>query len=84
MISLVKRNEAITRNTIEKYLNDLTSYGMPRIFQASDGGWSSCIDMRVSSLGASFEVRSEFDHKTPLEAVRCCHERVIKALKDLR
>lgn len=84
MISLVKRNETITKNTIEEYLKDLSRYGKPRIFQTSDGGWNSSVEMHVLSLGASFEVRSEYDHKTALGAVRCCHERVIKALKDLR
>lgn len=68
--------------TLEDVLGALQRYGKPRM-QMMDQGWMCAIDMHVSSVGASFTVRSEFDSASPLLAAKQCHERVLKTLREL-
>lgn len=62
-------------NTLEKTLIDLSRYGNPRVSRL-DSGWHASIDMHVNATGAKFEVRSEFGHKTPIDAANECADRV--------
>lgn len=67
---------------LDTLLFELSKYGEPRVSKHSKG-WHSAIEMYVSSVGASFKVSSEFDHKTPTEAARVCLDRVETALSGL-
>ena len=67
---------------LEGVLSWLQNFGKPRLFCMRDG-WHSAIEMHVSSVGAKFEVASEFGHPTPLAAAQQCAERVTQTLRDL-
>lgn len=65
--------------SVEEILDNLCRFGRPRLNRMDDGWVCSC-EMHVAAAGATFTVRSEFDHKTQLGAVRQCAERVVKAI----
>jgi hypothetical protein len=65
-------------------LESLRAFGKPVLGVYGKGrGWHASIDMFVSSLGSKFEIKSEFDNKTPTEAVSQLIERMTSALKKL-
>jgi hypothetical protein len=63
-------------------LKYLCNYGNPRVSRIN-GGWCSSMDMFVSGKGVEFEIKSEFNHKTPEKAVEQVIERMVDALKKL-
>ncbi len=78
--------EAVPAQTSEPSLNDLlleiARFGEPNVVMISSG-WYSRIDMNTTALGAKFQVRSEFGHKTPLAAAQECYARAAKAVAAL-
>lgn len=77
------RSDFVPVNTLEDGLAMLCQYGKPRLFSQGNGEWSCSIDMFVASQGVEFNIRSEFNHKSHVEAVNICWQRLHKALKDL-
>ena len=73
----VKREEKL-----EDLLIMITRFAKPRLSHMSDG-WFCVCDMYLSQDGCSFEVKSEFDHPSPLEAVTTCAKRILSALESL-
>ncbi len=69
--------------SLEQILAALARHGRTRIGQygMSDGNWHCCVNMHVEAIGASFEVKSTFDHPSPMSAARQCAERVAAVLK---
>lgn len=67
---------------LNEQLIALARYGKPRLGMYSQG-WCATVEMNTNTTGTSFEVKSEFGHKTPATAVAECIERVHTALKAL-
>jgi hypothetical protein len=61
----------------------LQGFGKPRLHSHDDGSWSAHIAMHVASAGASFDVRSEFDCRTPDAAMDQLLSRVAETLGKL-
>lgn len=80
--SLVQRAK-LSSVSLEEMLLSLSKYGCPRVSQFSDGEWYCGIEMHINAIGAKFEVRSGFKHRTPTEAAIECCERVDAVLKDI-
>jgi hypothetical protein len=68
---------------LEQLLIDLTAFGRPRMFMADDGTWLAAIDMNTTSAGAKFEVKSDFKHTNPRDAVVQLAERVRAAVAQI-
>lgn len=68
--------------SLEDLLAALATFGKPRL-SLQPRGWHACVEMHVSAVGVSFDVNSDFDHKTPSAAARQCAERVLAALNGL-
>jgi hypothetical protein len=80
-LKLLTRPEATpAADGLEAVLTGLARCGKPRLFRMSDG-WYCGVEMNTTALGASFEVKSEFNHGTPLEAAAECRRRVDAALR---
>lgn len=80
-LSQAQKAEALRPDMpLEDLLVKLCEFGEPRVGMYSSG-WVSSIKMHVATVGTSFEVRSEFGHRTPLVAARECANRVIETLK---
>lgn len=67
---------------LEETLNQLNSYGLPRLSRM-DRGWFCTTEMFVSAKGAKVEIKSEFDHPSALAAAQTCLERVSAVLRDI-
>ena len=67
---------------LQTELLSLTKYGRPRI-SLSNGGWNCSIKMNTNADGASFDISSGFNSKTPLEAVVIAKKRAQKAVKTI-
>ena len=81
-MALAKLKEEPAPKTLENALVLLCSYGEPRLTKMKSG-WYAKIEMFVSSKGASFDIASEFDESTPMEAVNVLIARLQKTLSDL-
>ncbi|MFJ3047031.1 hypothetical protein ACIPEN_14465 [Herbaspirillum chlorophenolicum] len=85
-MSQVTKLERHPEDPIIHDLNDLldetTRYGRIRLMRMKDG-WYCVIEMNTNTTGTSFEVKSEFDHGTPIEAAHCCIQRMHAALRTL-
>jgi hypothetical protein len=80
-LSQAQKAEALRPDMpLEDLLVKLCEFGKPRVGMYGSG-WHCHIDMHVASVGTSFEVKSEFGHRTPLVAARLCANRVIETLK---
>jgi hypothetical protein len=79
-----RRNVAklIPGKHLEELLDDLCRYGNPRISKM-DNGWHAKIEMHVASEGATFNIMSEFNHKTSIEAVLVLMQRTQQTISDL-
>lgn len=64
---------------LEELLQSMCRYGEPKL-SMFDNGWHCWIKMHVQSAGASFEIKSEFGHKTPMAAAKECADRIAKTL----
>ena len=67
---------------LDELLQSTHKYGKCRVSR-HDTGWYCCIEMNTNTTGTSFEVKSRFDHPTPIEAVTICIERMHAALRML-
>lgn len=76
------RRDAATASGLSEQLLDLCRYGKPSV-SLLGSGWHACVAMNTNTTGTSFEVRSEFGHKSPDAAVVECSARVHAALKTL-
>ena len=65
---------------LEQLMVDLARYGKPRLSMVRPGLWHASIEMNTSAVGASFDVKAEFDHATPVEAVTTLAQRMHAAL----
>lgn len=77
--NIFKPGEVSENINLESFLIALSAYGDPNLLKQSEG-WYVGIKMHTASLGASFTIRSDFDHKTPLEAAIECRKRMNDAL----
>jgi hypothetical protein len=66
---------------LEELLDELGRYARLRLRMADNDTWSCHADLRIVTAGGTFEVRSEFGHRTPTAAASECLERV-KAVVD--
>lgn len=69
--------------SLEDVLLELAKWGCPYLHCHRDGEWSARVDANITPLGAKFEVRSEFTHKTPMTAALQCRERLLAAVKTI-
>ncbi len=67
--------------TLEQLLAKMQEHGKPTLGIYSSGGWHCSVSMHVPTAGVSFEVKSSFDHPTPISAARECIERMAIALR---
>lgn len=66
--------------SLEELLFILARHGKPRVSQFDDGTWNCTVNMRVASQGVTFEIKSDFNQKTPSEAAMQCLNRMIETL----
>ena len=81
------KNEAfkIEQATTDECLIELRKYGKPRLgMWGSSRGWHACIDVFVTGKGVEFEVKSEFTHSTPKEALNVCYNRLMEAVQKIK
>lgn len=80
------RSEEPIINTmdLEDMVLMLCSVGRPNVYCSKSGDFKVSVEMFVSAKGASFDIGSEFGHKTPKSAAMECIERVRIALKDIK
>ena len=64
------------------YLQAMEMFGHPKLSKLKDG-WHSWIQVFVSGKGVEFEVKSDYGHKSPIDATRECSERLVKALNQI-
>lgn len=83
ILSLRGGAQKIDDLSLEELMLELTKYGRPRLSQQNKGTWHCCVDMRTGVKGADFEIKSEFRHKTMMEAAHVCLERVLKAVATI-
>ena len=68
--------------TLEELMVEMLRYGHPRLSHIQ-GGWYCIVEMNTNTVGAKFDISSDFKQPTPLHAARQCHERILTALKEL-
>lgn len=56
-------------------LNELAEIGRPRLSKMKGGNWHAVIEFPAPA-GVTAEVKSDFNHKTPSEALQCVHDRI--------
>lgn len=67
---------------LEQILFKMEAHGKPFVM-CCDRGWHCKINMYVTAVGASFEVKSEFDKATPLMAAQECYQRMQSILSGV-
>lgn len=60
---------------LETMLMRLAAIGRPALSQMAEGGWH-CRFEYPAPEGVTAMVRSEFNHRTPQEALQCCIDRL--------
>jgi hypothetical protein len=65
----------VSNPDLESALIALSKFGKPHC-GLFDSGWLCNVDMHVTATGASFTVRSEFGHPSPMAAALECTQRV--------
>jgi hypothetical protein len=69
---------------LEDVLLELSKRGRPTLtITPRRAGWWCYMDVTVTPIGAAFEIKSESDCKTPLEAALQCRERLMLAIASL-
>ncbi len=82
LLTIFDGSKVATAVTLEQLLAKMQEHGRPSLgIYGSAGGWHCSVNMHVPSAGVSFEVKSSFDHSTPLSAARECVERMAIALR---
>jgi hypothetical protein len=61
-------------------LEGMAQHGQPVLAQYADGTWSCRVKLRTQLAGTELEVKSDFKHKTPVEAVHTCLTRMYAVL----
>ena len=56
-------------------LMQLASIGSPVLRQMDHGGWYANVEFPAPE-GVTAKASSDFEHKTPLEALQCVHDRL--------
>jgi hypothetical protein len=80
--------DAVQTETLEGLLARLSQYGYVRLvhFEGSDK-WGCTIKMRIAVEGCNFEISAGTEYpqvyETPIEVVRECYARVLKAVGAL-
>ena len=81
-MNLALREPIQLTGDLNQLLLDTHRFGRMRVSRFSNG-WYACIEMNTNTTGTAFEVKSNHDHATPLEAVGECICRMNAALKAL-
>ena len=85
MLTLFRNDTTKVETSIDE-LQDLivylVRYGKPRVSYISNG-WVCSVEMNTNTIGTQFDVKSEFGHRTPIEAAKQCHERIQNAIKAI-
>lgn len=69
---------------LEECLALLEKYGRPHLSKSRHkNGWHVRIDVFVVGKGVSFEVMSDFYHKTPKIAANVCYAQLLIAMKKI-
>lgn len=76
-------DDALKNMDIQKELIKMLDYGKPSLSFVNKG-WHCGIEMNTNSKGSTFNVRSEFDHDSPAEAIRVCKLRAKAAIKTIK
>ena len=71
-------------NDLNKLLIEMMKYGKPRVSCVGQGEWFCSIDMWITGVEIEFSIKSDFKHKTPLEAAFVCANRMNDAFKSLK
>lgn len=82
-ISVRDGDVGMTPASLSDRLVWLCRFGKPRV-GVYGSNWHACIEMNTNTTGTSFEVKSEFKHTTPDEAVDVLITRMLDALKALK
>lgn len=76
-----KENDVILKDKgLEGILLTIAKHGKLSLWQLPNGSFSCRCEMRVNSVGVTFEIKSDFNHKTPTEAARLCLFRIAETL----
>lgn len=67
-------------STLEQMLDELHTFGRPRVFCDEDG-WCVSVKLNTTHIGASVEIRSRFSLPSPRVAATECLDRVRAAMK---
>lgn len=62
-------------NSVEGMIDYLAERGEMSVRKFSDGKWHACVKIPAPK-GITAEVKSDFEHATHYEALRCCIERL--------
>ena len=65
---------------LEKTLNDILMYGRVWLYTTDEKRWYCSVEVNLTLVGAKFEIKSERDNKTALEAATQCKKRLFDAL----
>ena len=68
--------------SLEEIMNLLAKYGDPSL-RVMNHGWYCAVQVFDPSEGIRFDVRSDFDHATSMEAANLCMERLNASLSRL-
>lgn len=69
--------------SLSERLEWLCRFGLPRVSRLEQG-WYAVIAMNTTAIGASFDVKSDFSHKSPDAAVAQLIERMLAALAAIQ
>lgn len=83
LLSVISDKKQISEKDLEVLLIDFLKYGEPRL-SFIDKGWHCGIKMRIMSQGSTFDVKSEFGMKTPIDAALQCRKRMLEALNNIK
>lgn len=75
----------ITDHPLDYMLGEMSQFGKVTLGQyvTNDSSWHCSVKMFVVGQGISFEVKSSFDHLTPVSAVKECMQRLYEAMSKL-
>lgn len=71
-------------STSDEILAELLRYGKPLLAFHGDLGWHATLECNVATVGASFDMKSEFRHETPLAALTQLRTRTEAAMVQLQ
>lgn len=85
-MSLQTHNGLPQTESLESVLKKLALFGDPRLGKFSRGkpGWHCHVEIFATGKGISFDVASDFDSQTPLEAAQMCLDRLDECLTGLK